>query len=110
MTHPLEIDESTTSIWGISRSKTLYCEEQQTFATKLDRTIQDKQARKLEVDTNFSRLKLELAQLQAEQLQTQISNGRANIVHREIQAAIDSTSFSISSNIRVKTTNYFSQY
>lgn len=49
---------------------TLYCEEQQTFATKLERTIQDKQARKLEVDTNFSRLKLVLAQLQAEQLQT----------------------------------------
>lgn len=68
---------------------TLYCEEQQTFATKLDHKIQDKQVRKLEIDTKFSRLKLELAQLQAEQLQIQISNDRAKIVQREIQAEID---------------------
>jgi hypothetical protein len=68
---------------------TLYCEEQQTFATKLDHKIQDKQVRKLEIDTKFSHLKLELAQVQAEQLQTQISNDRAKIVQSEIQAEID---------------------
>jgi chromosome segregation ATPase len=56
---------------------TLYCEEQQAFATKLDRKIQDKQALSLEVETNFNSLKLELSQLQSEQVRLESSNHRA---------------------------------
>jgi DNA repair exonuclease SbcCD ATPase subunit len=71
---------------------TLYCEEQQAFATKLDRKIQDKQALSLEVDTNFNSLKLELSQLQSEQVRLENSNHRANIVLGNIQAEIDRSS------------------
>ncbi len=71
---------------------TLYCEEQQAFATKLDRKIQDKQARSLEVDTNSNSLKLELSQLQSEQVRLESSNHRANIVLGNIQAEIDRSS------------------
>ncbi len=71
---------------------TLYCEEQQEFATKLDRKIQEKQARNLEVDTNFNSLKLELSQLQSEQVRLESSNHRANIVLGNIQAEIDRSS------------------
>jgi chromosome segregation ATPase len=41
----------------------LYDEDRQALATKLDRKIQDKQARSLEVDTNFNSLKLEKGSL-----------------------------------------------
>jgi chromosome segregation ATPase len=71
---------------------TLYCEEQQAVATKLDRKIQDKQARNLEVDTNFDRLNLELSQLQSEQVRLESSNNRANLVLGNIQAEIDRSS------------------
>jgi chromosome segregation ATPase len=71
---------------------TLYCEEQQEFATKLDRKIQEKQARNLEVDTNFNSLKLELSQLQSAQVRLESSNHRANIVLGNIQAEIDRSS------------------
>jgi chromosome segregation ATPase len=71
---------------------TLYCEEQQAFATKLDRKIQDKRARNLEVDTNFNSLKLELSQLQSEQIRLESSNHRANTVLGNIQAEIDRSS------------------
>lgn len=68
---------------------TLDCEEKQAFAMKLDRKIQDKQARSLEVTTNFNSLKLELSQLQAEQFQVQGSRDRAKIVLRDTQVEID---------------------
>jgi chromosome segregation ATPase len=71
---------------------TLYCEEQQAVATKLDRQIQDKQARNLEVDTNFNSLKLELSQLESEQVRLESSNQRANLVLGNIQAEIDRSS------------------
>jgi chromosome segregation ATPase len=71
---------------------TLYCEEQQAFATKLDRKIQDKQALSLEVDTNFNSLKLELSQLQSAQVRLESSNHRANIVLGNIQTEIDRSS------------------
>jgi chromosome segregation ATPase len=71
---------------------TLYCEEQQTFATKLDRKIQEKQALSLEADTNFNRLKLDLSQLQADRVRLESSNHRANIVLGNIQAEIDRSS------------------
>jgi chromosome segregation ATPase len=71
---------------------TLYCEEQQAVATKLDRQVQEKQARSLEVDTNFDRLKLELSQLQSEQARLESSNHRANLVLGNIQAEIDRSS------------------
>jgi chromosome segregation ATPase len=71
---------------------TLYCEEQQTFATKLDRKIQEKQALSLEADTNFNRLKLDLSQLQADLVRLESSNHRANIVLGNIQAEIDRSS------------------
>ncbi len=71
---------------------TLYSEEQQEFATKLDRKIQEKQARNLEVDTNFNSLKLELSQLQSEQVRLESSNNRANIILGNIQAEIDRSS------------------
>jgi chromosome segregation ATPase len=47
-----------------------YCQEQQTLATKIDRRIQDKQARSLEVHTTFNYLKAELSRLQGTKLQT----------------------------------------
>ncbi len=71
---------------------TRYCEEQQTFATKLDRKIQDKQALSLEVDTNFNSLKLELSQLQSDRVRLENSNSRANIVLGNIQSEIDRSS------------------
>jgi chromosome segregation ATPase len=71
---------------------TLYCEEQQAVATKLDRKIQDKQARNLELEINFNSLKLELSQLQSAQVRLENSNSRANIVLGNIQAEIDRSS------------------
>jgi chromosome segregation ATPase len=71
---------------------TLYCEQQQAFATKLDRKIQDKQALSLEIDTNFNSLKLELLQLQSERVRLESSNHRANIVLGNIQSEIDRSS------------------
>jgi DNA repair exonuclease SbcCD ATPase subunit len=70
-------------------SLTHYCQEQQTFATKLDRKIQEKQALRLEVDTNFNSLKVELSQLQAAKLQAISAIDRAKISLRNIQSEIE---------------------
>jgi chromosome segregation ATPase len=70
-------------------SLTLYCQEQQVFLTKLDRKIQEKQARSLEIDTNFNQLKLELAELQAAKIQTIDSIDRVTISLRNIQSEIE---------------------
>jgi chromosome segregation ATPase len=70
-------------------SLTLYCQEQQSFAMKLDRKIQDKQARLLEVETNFNTLKRESTQLQAEKIQLINTNDRAKISLKNIQSEID---------------------
>jgi chromosome segregation ATPase len=67
---------------------TQYCQEQQTLATSLDRKIQDKQARRLEIDTNVNRLKLELSQLQAAKLQTANEIDRSKIFLQNIQTEI----------------------
>ncbi|WP_309744115.1 hypothetical protein [Chamaesiphon sp. OTE_20_metabat_361] len=67
---------------------THYCQEQQTLATNIDRKIQDKQARRLEIDTNVDRLKLELSQLQAAKLQTIDEIDRSKIFLQNIQAEI----------------------
>jgi DNA repair exonuclease SbcCD ATPase subunit len=68
---------------------TLYCQEQQGFAIKLDRKIQDKQARLLELETNFTNLKLESAQLQAARAQIVIASDRAKIALKNIQSEIE---------------------
>ncbi len=68
---------------------TLYCEDRQAVATKLDRKIQDKQVRNLELATNFNQLKLKLSELQAEQVQIQATNNRAIVIRSDIQAEID---------------------
>ena len=65
-----------------------YCQEQQTLATNLDRKIQDKQARRLEIDTNVNHLKLELSQLQAAKLQTADEIDRSKILLQNIQSEI----------------------
>ncbi len=66
-----------------------YCQEQQDFATKLDRKIQDKQARRLEVDTDFNRLKVEIAQFQAAKLHIIGEIDRSKILLQNIQSEID---------------------
>ncbi|NJR32723.1 MAG: hypothetical protein HC778_07800 [Chamaesiphon sp. CSU_1_12] len=65
---------------------THHCQEQQTFATKLDRKIQEKQALSLEINTEFNHLQLELSQLQAAKLQTVESIDRFKISLRNIQS------------------------
>jgi DNA repair exonuclease SbcCD ATPase subunit len=70
---------------------TQYCQEQQTLATNLDRKIQDKQARRLEIDTNLNQLKLELSQLQAAKLQAVEEIDRSKIFLQNIQAEIASS-------------------
>jgi chromosome segregation ATPase len=70
-------------------SLTVYCQEQQNFATKIDRKIQDKQARSLEVDTNFNQLKLELTQLQAVKLTKIDEIDRSKISLQNIQSDIE---------------------
>ncbi len=69
-------------------SLTLYAQEQQSFATKLDRKIQEKQARSLEVDTKFNSLKVEVAQLQVAKLHLLSEIDRAKISQIDIQNAI----------------------
>jgi hypothetical protein len=66
----------------------LYCQEQQTFATNLDRKIQDKQALNLAADTNFNHLKQELSLLQAEQLRVQGSRDRSSKILTDTQTEI----------------------
>ena len=66
-------------------SLTDYCQEQQNSATKLDRKIQEKQARSLEVDTKFNSLKVEVAQLQAAKLHLIGEIDRAKISQIDIQ-------------------------
>ncbi|PSB59502.1 hypothetical protein [Chamaesiphon polymorphus] len=68
---------------------THHCQEQQTFATKLDRKIQDKQALSLEVDTEFNHLKLEVSQLEAVKSQTVGSIDLFKISLRNIQSEIE---------------------
>ncbi|AFY92474.1 hypothetical protein [Chamaesiphon minutus] len=68
---------------------THHCQEQQTFAAKLDRKIQEKQALSLEVDTEFNNLKLELSQLQAAKLQTVEAIDRFKISLRNVQSEIE---------------------
>jgi chromosome segregation ATPase len=66
-----------------------YCQEQQSLATKLDRKIQEKQARSLEVDTNFNSLKVELDRLQSAKLQAIGAIDRAKISLSNIQSEIE---------------------
>jgi hypothetical protein len=68
---------------------TIYCQEQQLCAEKLDRKIQEKQALSLEVDTNLNQLKVEISQLQADKLQIINTNDRAKISLRNIQSEIE---------------------
>ena len=46
-----------------------YCQAQQTLVVKIDRRIQDRQARSLEVHANFNDLKVGVSQLQVTKLQ-----------------------------------------
>lgn len=66
-----------------------YCQEQQNFATKLDRKIQDKQALNLELETNFNILKTEISQLQTAKIQTIDTIDRFKISLRNIQSEIE---------------------
>jgi DNA repair exonuclease SbcCD ATPase subunit len=67
---------------------TQYCQEQQTLATNLDRKIQDKQARRLEIDTSINHLKLELDRLQAVKRQTVDEIDRSKIFRQNHQTEI----------------------
>jgi chromosome segregation ATPase len=66
-----------------------YCQEQQNFATKLDRSIQDKQAQNLEVTTDFNRLKTEIAQFQAAKLHIIGEIDRSKILLQNIHSEIE---------------------
>jgi hypothetical protein len=67
---------------------TLYAQEQQSFATKIDRQIQEKQARSLEVATKINSLKVETAQLQAAKLHLVSEIDRSKISQIDIQNTI----------------------
>ncbi len=68
---------------------TIYYQEQQLSAEKLDRKIQEKQALTLEVDANLDRLKAEIARLQAEKLELVNTTNQAKISLRNIQSEIE---------------------
>jgi DNA repair exonuclease SbcCD ATPase subunit len=68
---------------------TIYCQEQQLCADRLDRKMQEKQALSLEVDTNLNQLKAEISQLQADKLQLATTTDRAKISLRNIQTEIE---------------------
>ena len=59
-----------------------YCRDRQDVATKLDRKIQEKQARSLEIDSKHHMLKLEIARLQAAKLHLISEIESARIIDR----------------------------
>lgn len=67
---------------------THYCQEQQSFATKLDRQIQEKQALNLEIQTNSNRIKSELSQFQSAKIQAidEIHQAQASLTNIQIEA------------------------
>jgi hypothetical protein len=70
-------------------ASTQYDQEQQATSANLDRIIQEKQALCLELDTNYTSLKLELSLLQADKLVIVHSNHRAKIEQQDLQVGID---------------------
>jgi chromosome segregation ATPase len=67
----------------------LYCQEQQLCAEKLDRKIQEKQVRSLEIDTELNQLKVDISRLQFDKTQLATATDRAKISLRNIQSEID---------------------
>jgi chromosome segregation ATPase len=67
----------------------IYCQEQEHIAANLDRKVLEKQALFLEVDTDLNTLKLELSQVQSDQIQLTSANNRAKKSLQDLQAQID---------------------
>jgi DNA repair exonuclease SbcCD ATPase subunit len=67
----------------------IYCQEQQLCGEKLDRKIQEKQARSLEVDTELNQLKVDISRLQFDKNQLATATDRAKISLSNIQSEIE---------------------
>jgi chromosome segregation ATPase len=68
---------------------TIYYQEQQLCAEKLDRKVQEKQALSLEVEANLNQLKAEVSHLQADKLELVNTTNRAKVSLRNIQEEIE---------------------